>query len=272
MGYAQATDGPTTIRDLQRLRDSHIPITMLTCYDASFAKLLSRSGLDCILVGDSLGMVVQGNTDTVSVDTETIVYHTRSVVAGAGNVFVIADMPFGSYHTTREDAFVNASKMLRAGAKMVKVEGAGWVINTIEFLVQRDIPVCAHLGLTPQSVHRLGGYPVQGRGGDAQRLVDDAQRVEDAGAQLLVLEAIPADLATEITHKVSIPTIGIGAGSGTSGQVLVLYDMLGISSGRLPRFVRNFMQDAGSIDQAVSDYIQCVRDKIFPSEEHQYSK
>lgn len=243
---------------------------MLTCYDSSFARLLDSCGVDCILVGDSLGMVVQGGKDTLSVSLSDMEYHTRVVSSSVARAFVVADMPFGSYETGPEDSFGNAVRLIQAGAQMIKVEGGGWVCETISYLAQRNIPVCGHVGLTPQSVHCIGGYSVQGKGEDAQRVLEEAKKIEEAGAQLLVLEAIPPQLATEITQRVSIPTIGIGAGNGTNGQVLVLHDMLGISGCNTPRFVRDFMEGSDSIADAICKYVSCVQSREFPGKEHEY--
>jgi 3-methyl-2-oxobutanoate hydroxymethyltransferase len=272
MVYGESKLGRTTSKRLQRLRKENTPITMLTCYDSSFARLLDSCGIDCILVGDSLGMVVQGGKDTLSVSLSDMEYHTRIVAGSVARAFVVADMPFGSYQTRPEETFANAARLIQAGAQMVKLEGGGWVCDTISYLVQRDIPVCGHVGLTPQSVHRLGGYAVQGKGEDAQRVLEEAKKIEDAGAQLLVLEAIPSELATEITQSVSIPTIGIGAGSGTSGQVLVLHDLLGVSGGNSPKFVRNFMEGSSSISDAICRYISSVQSRSFPGKEHEYPR
>ena len=244
-------------------------IAMLTCYDASFAALLDRAGVDALLIGDSLGMVIGGRTTTLAVSLEEMVYHTRCVAAGARNAVVIADMSFGSYQASPEQAYANAARLMAAGAQMVKLEGGAWVARSVEFLVARGIPVCAHLGLQPQSVHRLGGYKVQGKtDASARALREDAHSLTVAGADLLVLELVPAALAAEVTSEIAVPTIGIGAGSRCSGQVLVLYDMLGIYPGKPARFVRNFMTGAGSIEEAVGAYVRAVKDGSFPGPEH----
>jgi 3-methyl-2-oxobutanoate hydroxymethyltransferase len=244
-------------------------IAMLTCYDASFAALLDRAGVDTLLVGDSLGMVIGGHASTLPVALEDMVYHTRCVSAGARSALVIADMSFGSYQGSREQAYASAARLMAAGAKMVKLEGGAWLAPTVEFLVARGIPVCGHLGLQPQSVHRLGGYKAQGRtDASARALREDAQALTAAGIDLLVLEMVPAALAAELTVAIAAPTIGIGAGPGCSGQVLVLYDMLGIYPGKPARFVRNFMTGSSDVEGAVAAYVRAVKDGCFPGPEH----
>jgi 3-methyl-2-oxobutanoate hydroxymethyltransferase len=253
------------------MRANGEPIAMLTCYDASFAGLLDSQGVDCILVGDSLGMVIQGRDDTLPVTVDDMTYHTRCVARGLSAAWLIADLPFGAYQASPEQAFANAVALMQAGAKMVKLEGGTWLAPTVAFLVERGIPVCAHLGLTPQSVHALGGYRVQGRSDeDAERLLADARALDAAGAAMLVLELVPSTLAERVTRAVGMPTIGIGAGNGTSGQVLVLHDMLDVYPGRKPRFVRNFMQGQPSIAAAIAAYVAAVRDRSFPAPEHGY--
>ena len=266
------TRKPTT---LHRLRDMHAkgePITMLTCYDASFARLLDAAGVDCLLVGDSLGMVLQGHTSTVPVKLDEMVYHTACVARANRHAWVIGDLPFGSYQASNEQALHGAAALMQAGAHMVKLEGGGWTANTVRFLVERGIPVCAHLGLTPQSVHALGGYRIQGRDGDsAAALARHASELADAGAAMLVLELVPAALAAEVTTKTPIITIGIGAGRGCSGQVLVLHDMLGITQGKQPRFLRNFMEGQPSIEAAIRLYVSEVKARRFPDDKlHSY--
>jgi 3-methyl-2-oxobutanoate hydroxymethyltransferase len=257
-----------TIPALQALRNAGEKITMLTCYDASFAALMDRCGVEILLIGDSLGMVCQGHTSTLPVSVDDIVYHTASVARGNHTACIAADMPFGSY-ATPEAAFNNAVKLIQAGAQMVKLEGGAWLVDTVRFLTQRAIPVCAHLGLTPQSVHQLGGYKVQGKTVEgAEELKADALALQAAGASLLVLEAIPSVLGTEVTNSLAIPTIGIGAGPDCSGQVLVMHDLLGAFPGRKARFVKNFLEGRTSIDAAVSAYIAAVKDKSFPAAEH----
>jgi 3-methyl-2-oxobutanoate hydroxymethyltransferase len=259
---------------LPRLLEMHrqrVPIAMLTCYDASFAALLDDAGVDSILVGDSLGMVIQGHATTLPVTIEQMAYHTACVARAIRHVWLIADMPFASYQASPIAAYENAAKLMAAGAQMVKVEGGTWLAPTVRRLTARGIPVCAHLGLTPQSLHALGGYRVQGKSDEAAaQLQRDALALQEAGATMLVLEMVPAPLAAELTQRLSIPTIGIGAGNQTSGQVLVLHDMLDVYPGRRPRFVRNFMAGAASIRAAVEAYVAAVRDRSFPGPEHSY--
>lgn len=244
-------------------------IAMLTCYDASFATVLDRAGVDVLLVGDSLGMVIGGQASTLAVTLDEMVYHTRCVARGVGSALLVADMSFGSYQVGPEQAYANAARLMAAGAKMVKVEGGAWLAPTVEFLVLRGIPVCGHLGLQPQSVHKVGGYKAVGRtDASARALRDDAQALARAGIELLVLEMVPAALAGDITTEVAVPTIGIGAGPRCSGQVLVLYDMLGIYPGKLARFVRNFMTGNDSVEAAVRAYVKAVKDGSFPAAEH----
>jgi len=262
---------PVSLPRLREMRTVGEPIAMLTCYDASFARLLDTAGVDCVLVGDSLGMVVQGLDSTLPVTVADVAYHTRCVAHGLTAAWLIADMPFGSYQAGPGQALASAVELMQAGAKMVKLEGGAWLAPTIAFLVERGIPVCAHLGLTPQSVHALGGYRIQGRTeGEAERLLADARALDGAGAAMLVLELIPSALASRVTQAVSMPTIGIGAGAGVSGQVLVLHDMLDVYPGRKPRFVRNFMQGQPAISEAVAAYVTAVKDRSFPAPEHGY--
>ncbi len=257
-----------TITTLNTLREQGEKITMLTCYDASFAAMMDRCGVEVLLIGDSLGMVCQGHSSTLPVTNADVAYHTASVVRGNDKAFVIADMPFGTY-STPEVAFANAVQLIQAGAQMVKVEGGAWIAPIIKFLTERSIPVCAHLGLTPQSVHQLGGYKVQGKTTAAADLLKvDAQLLQETGAALLVLEAIPAGLAKEVTDLLHIPTIGIGAGPDCSGQVLVMHDLLGVFPGRKARFVKNFMEGQTNIDAAIKAYVAAVKDKSFPAAEH----
>jgi 3-methyl-2-oxobutanoate hydroxymethyltransferase len=261
-----------TLARIAEMHKAGEKITMLTCYDASFAALLDRVGLDVLLIGDSLGMVLQGHASTLPVTLADIAYHVAAVVRGASHPLIIADMPFGSYHESPAQALRSAASLMRAGAQMVKLEGGEWVAETVRFLCERGIPVCAHLGFTPQSVHALGGFKVQARtAASAERMRADALALSSAGAKMLVLEMVPATIATEITSALTIPTIGIGAGAGCSGQVLVLYDILGIYPKRSPRFVRNFMLGAQSIDDAVSAYVAAVKDGSFPTPEHSFS-
>jgi 3-methyl-2-oxobutanoate hydroxymethyltransferase len=261
----------TTLTSLQALRDKGEKITALTCYDASFAALLEAGGVDVLLVGDSLGMVLQGHETTLPVTLDEMVYHTACVARGSKQAFIITDMPFGTFQVSPEKTFENAARLMAAGAQMIKLEGGAAMAETISFLSGRGIPVCAHIGLTPQSVHQIGGYRVQGKNeADAQRLLQDAVIVERAGAGLMVLEAMPALLAAEITANVSIPTIGIGAGAACSGQVLVLHDMLDIYPGKKARFVKNYMQGAQGIADAVKRFVIEVKLGAFPGAEHSF--
>ncbi|HQR03388.1 MAG: 3-methyl-2-oxobutanoate hydroxymethyltransferase [Proteobacteria bacterium] len=267
-----ASNKPITLPELARMKREGERIAMLTGYDASFASLLDRCGVDTILVGDSLGNVLQGRTSTLPVTMDHMVYHTECVGPIVERAMVVSDMPFGSYHESREQAMRNAARLLAAGAEMVKLEGGEVMADTVHFLVERGIPVCAHIGLTPQSVHALGGYRVQGRGdAAAERMKNEARVLEQAGATLMVLEMVPAGLAGEISRALTAcATIGIGAGKECDGQVLVLHDMLGIYPGRKGRFVRNFMETAGSIDEAIRHYVAAVKDGSFPAPEHTY--
>lgn len=261
---------PVTIPALQAMRESAEKIAMLTCYDASFASLLDRCGVDVLLVGDSLGMVCQGHASTLPVTVAEVAYHTACVARGNQSALLIADLPFGSYATPQQ-TFVSAVQLIQAGAQMVKLEGGAWLLETVRFLTERAIPVCAHLGLTPQSVHQFGGYKVQGKSVEAaEQLQIDALALQQAGATLLVLEAIPATLAADVTQRLIIPTIGIGAGANCSGQVLVLHDLLGVFPGRKARFVRNFMTGANSIEAAITAYVAAVKDGSFPMPEHSF--
>lgn len=260
-----------SLTQLRQMKSEQNKIAVLTAYDASFSHVLEQAGVDVILVGDSLGMVVQGQESTLPVSVEDMVYHTANVIRGTERVFVVADMPFMSYANT-EQAISNAAKLMaEGGAHMVKLEGGAVVVETIQALTSRGIPVCAHLGLLPQSVHRLGGYRVQGRSeDDAKQLLEDAQLLQQAGADMLVLECVPAELAQQVTEAIDIPVIGIGAGGDCDGQVLVLYDMLGITPGKRPRFSHDFVADTGSIPSAIAKYVQDVKAGSFPSSEQQY--
>lgn len=269
MSASSATPLPkVTLATLEKMRARGEKITMLTCYDASFATLMDECGVDTLLVGDSMGMVVQGHPTTLPVTLDHVAYHTDCVARGTKRALLIADLPFGSYHSSQQ-ALDSATVLMRAGAEMVKLEGGEWLLPTVQMLVTRGIPVCAHLGLTPQSVHQLGGFRVQAREHDAaQRLIADALALQAAGAALLVLEAIPSKLAAEVTTKLAIPTIGIGAGVECSGQVLVMHDMLGAFPGKRPTFVRDFMQGQTSISAAIRGYVAAVKQREFPAPEH----
>jgi len=257
-----------TIPSLNAQRAAGEKIAMLTCYDASFASLMDRCGVEVLLIGDSLGMVCNGHTSTLPVTVAEIAYHTAAVARGAKSAMVLADMPFGSY-ATKEDAFKNAVQLMQAGAHMVKIEGGAWLADTVRFLTERSVPVCAHLGLTPQSVHQLGGYKVQGKTIEsADLLKSDALKLQAAGASMVVLEAIPTQLGKEVTDMLTMPTIGIGAGPDCSGQVLVMHDLLGVFPGRKARFVKNFMEGQTSIDAAITAYVTAVKDGSFPALEH----
>jgi 3-methyl-2-oxobutanoate hydroxymethyltransferase len=260
-----------TIKALQKQRDDGVKIAQLTCYDASFAAMLDTAGLDSLLIGDSLGMVLQGHDTTLPVKLADMAYHTACVARGSKRAFLVADMPFGTYQESPQQAFRSAAELMAAGAQMVKLEGGAEFAETVRFLTQRGVPVCGHLGLTPQSVHKFSGYRVQGKGEDAeQKLIADAIELESAGAELLVLEAIPTSLGKQVTQRLQIPTIGIGAGPACSGQVLVLHDMLDVFPGKKARFVRNFMKGASSIADAAERYVRAVRDGSFPAEEHSF--
>ena len=246
-------------------------ITMLTCYDASFAAVLDAAGVDTLLIGDSLGMVLQGHDSTLPVTLADVAYHTACVARGSKRAWVIADMPFGTFQTSPAEAFKNAAQLMAAGAQMVKIEGGETMVETIRFLAARGVPVCGHLGHTPQSVHTLGGYRIQGKtDSQAQQLIAEAKMLEEAGAGMLVLELIPAALSRAVTAALRIPTIGIGAGVDCSGQVLVLHDMLDIYPGKKARFVKNFLAGAGSVQGAVEAYVREVKAKTFPAAEHSY--
>jgi 3-methyl-2-oxobutanoate hydroxymethyltransferase len=261
----------TTQGDLQKMRDDGEKIAIVTCYDASFASLLEKAGVDILLVGDSLGNVLQGEETTLPVTLGDMIYHTRCVVRGSGKAFIMVDMPFGTSQVSPQHTFENAAALMAAGANMVKIEGGSIMAETIEFLTQRGIPVCAHIGLTPQSVNQLGGYKVQGKtDSEAERLLKDAVALENAGAGMLLMEVVPASLASQVTQTLSIPTIGIGAGMDCSAQVLVLYDMLGIYSGKKARFMKNFLTGTGSIHEAVENYVRAVKAREFPGPENAF--
>ena len=259
---------PVTGPGLLTLCKNGESIAMLTCYDASFAALMDRCGVDILLVGDTLGMVCQGHASTLDVSLADIAYHTACVARGNRTAMVMADMPFGTY-ATPHDSFVNAVQLIRAGVHMVKLEGGAWLAETVHFLTERAIPVCVHLGLTPQSIHQLGGYKLQGKTIEsAAALKADALALQAAGAAMALLEAIPAALGKAVTEALSIPTIGIGAGPDCSGQVLVMHDMLDVFPGRKPRFVKNFMEGQSGVQGAVAAYVRAVKEKTYPAPEH----
>ncbi|HET6631584.1 MAG TPA: 3-methyl-2-oxobutanoate hydroxymethyltransferase [Rhodanobacteraceae bacterium] len=260
---------PMTVPGLQAMKAAGQRIVALTCYDYSFAARIEAAGIDVVLVGDSLGMVVQGHASTLPVDVEQMVYHSAAVARGLGNTLLIADLPFMSYRDVPHALDAAAALMARGGAAMVKLEGGGWTAEVVQALSERDVPVCGHLGLTPQSVHKLGGYRTQGKQHDAaEALQHEAQALAAAGADLLVLEAVPAALAARITEALPIPVVGIGAGPHCDGQVLVLYDMLGITPGRRPKFSKDFLAGHGDIGAALAAYAEAVRAGEFPGDEH----
>ncbi len=263
---------PVSLPRLQEMRDRGEKITMLTAYDATFAAVADAAGVECILVGDSLGMVCQGQSSTVAVTLEHMAYHTKSVTRGLrrvqGTTWVVGDLPFGSYQESKEQAIRSATVLMQAGAHMVKLEGGGWTTEIVQFLVERGIPVCAHLGLTPQTVHALGGYRVQGKTDESAAILKrHAHELQEAGATMLVLEMVPAVLSAALTQELPrCHTIGIGAGKGTAGQVLVLHDMLGVNLGKNAKFVRNFMEEAGGVQAAMAAYVKAVKEGSFPDD------
>lgn len=260
---------PLTLHRLRAMHAAGEKLAMLTCYDATFATVLDEAGVDILLVGDSLGMVLQGRDSTLPVTLQEMAYHTACVARGRRSAWLIADLPFGSYQQGLAQAVDSAVTLMQAGAQMVKLEGGGWTVPVVAALVERGIPVCAHLGLTPQSVHALGGWRVQGRDdAAAARLLADAQALAEAGAAMLVLELVPSALAARLQLALNIPVIGIGAGPAVAGQVLVLHDMLGLNGNQVPRFVRNFIADVGAsanpMAEAVRRYVAAVKDGSFP--------
>jgi len=264
-----ATVARVTIPQLQKRAREGEKLVMLTCYDASFAAVSDEAGVDMLLIGDSLGNVIQGMDHTLAVTIEDTEYHTRAVARGSRRALVIADMPFGSFQESPQQAFRNAARLLGAGAQMVKIEAAGHMVETVRFLVERGVPVCAHVGLTPQSVHTLGGHRVQGRGDEAaERLVDESRALAEAGAAIVLLEAVPNAVGKRVTEAVGVPTIGIGAGPDCSGQVLVNYDILDIYPGKKARFVKNFLAGQPSVRDAIAAYVRAVKDKSYPAPEH----
>jgi 3-methyl-2-oxobutanoate hydroxymethyltransferase len=257
-----------TINDLIKWKQEGRKFATSTAYDASFAQLFESQEMPVLLVGDSLGMVLQGENDTLPVTVEDIVYHTRCVRAGSPNCLLMADMPFMSY-ATPEQACENAAKIMRAGANMVKIEGGEWLVDTVKMLTERAVPVCAHLGLTPQSVNIFGGYKIQGRDQEkADRMVKDALALQEAGAQIVLLECVPASLAERITQLLDVPVIGIGAGNVTDGQILVMHDMFGISANYMPKFSKNFLAETGDMRKAVTKYMEDVANGVFPDDAH----
>ena len=260
-----------TTSTLLKMKQEGQKITALTAYDASFAKLFDEQGVDVMLIGDSLGMVLLGDDDTLSVTIDDIAYHTRAVRKGTERAFVVADMPFMSY-ASPEQTYQNAAKLMAAGASMVKIEGGDWLLDTITGLNQRGVPVCGHLGLTPQSVHVFGGFKVQGRDDlQAEQMLEHAQALANAGIQMLVLECVPTDLAEKISQAVKIPVIGIGAGVKTDGQILVMHDMFGISANYMPKFSKNYLEQTGDMRSAVNQFIDEVHEGVFPGPEHSFN-
>ncbi len=263
---------PVNVRTLNKMKADGEPIACLTAYDASFALLVDAAGADLILVGDSLGMVIQGHDTTVPVTVDDVVYHTRAVARGLQRAFLVADMPFMSY-TSPEQALENAVRMMQeGGAMMIKLEGGEGQVEIVEHLARHDIPVCAHLGLKPQSVHKIGGFRVQGRESDkAQEMLDSAKRLQDAGSDIVLLECVPNEVGAAITEALDVPVIGIGAGPYVDGQILVLYDVLDITKGKTPRFVRNFQEGRDSPLAALEAYVAAVKDRSYPAPEHCFS-
>ena len=266
------SEQPLTLDSLRRMKREGEKIACLTAYDASFAAAVDLAGTDLVLVGDSLGMVVQGHDTTVPVTVEDMVYHARCVRRGVRRAFLVVDMPFGSY-ALPEPAFANAVQLMQAGgAAMVKLEGGALQVRTVEFLASRDIPVCAHIGLTPQSIHKLGGFKVQGREqAAAQQMLADAHALQEAGADIVLLECVPTSLGRAIAAALSVPVIGIGAGPDVDGQILVLYDILSVTPGRKPRFARDFLAGSSSIIEALTAYVAAVKDGGYPAPEHCFS-
>ena len=266
---AQTAERRTTLLQLQRRAREGEKLAMLTCYDASFARISDEAGVDMLLIGDSLGMVIQGHDSTLAVTLDQVAYHVECVVRGSAKALVIADMPFGSFQESPQQAFRSCARVMAAGAQMVKLEGGATMVETTRFLVERGVPVCAHIGLTPQSVNTLGGYRVQGKTDDsAAQLIADAKALEAAGAGIVLMEAMPGAVARRVTEALAVPTIGIGAGPDVSGQVLVVYDMLDIYPGRKARFVKNFMEGQPTVKAGIEAYVKAVKDRTFPAPEH----
>ncbi|RAH39149.1 MULTISPECIES: 3-methyl-2-oxobutanoate hydroxymethyltransferase [unclassified Halomonas] len=257
-----------TLSTLQAFKRAGETFSCLTAYDATFAHAASEAGIEVLLVGDSLGMVLQGHTSTLPVTLDDVCYHTRCVARGKGASLLMVDLPFMS-NTTTERLLEDAGALMRAGAEMVKVEGEAWMADGIRELSRRGVPVCAHLGLTPQTVHQLGGYKVQGRdAGQAERILEDARTLAEAGASVILLECVPASLGRAVSEALDVPVIGIGAGAGTDGQILVMHDVLGVTAGRKPRFVKNFLAEADDVQGAFRRYHEDVKARRFPAEEH----
>ena len=263
---------PVNVSTLRRMKEEKEPIAAITAYDASFASLVDRAGADIVLVGDSLGMVIQGHDTTVPVTVEDMIYHSKHVARGLSHAFLVADMPFMSY-TSPDQALENAVRLMQEGAAMmVKLEGGTSQVKIVEYLTRHDIPVCAHIGLKPQSVHKIGGFKVQGRDeGQALRMKDDALALQAAGADIVLLECVPNEVGKAVTEVLDVPVIGIGAGPDVDGQILVLYDVLGITQGRMPRFVKNFMVESASIPEALSSYVDAVKSRAYPAPENCFS-
>ncbi len=262
-----------TLHRLREIAARGEKLTMLTCYDATFARVLDEAGVELLLVGDSLAMTVQGHSTTVPVTLEAMAYHVRCVAAGNRTAWVMGDLPYGTYHESPAQAYASARTLMQAGAHMVKLEGGGWTTSAVQFLVERGIPVCAHLGLTPQTVHALGGYRIQGRtDAGVEKIVANARALEAAGASMLVVELVPSAVGKALSDALTIPVIGIGAGLSVDGQVLVLHDMLGLTTGKLPRFVKNFALGAPSTLDAVKAYVAAVKSGAFPEPQHTYDQ
>ncbi len=260
-----------SITQLLKMKSDKKKFSVLTAYDTSFAKIFDEEGVHVILVGDSLGMVLQGNNDTLSVTIGDMAYHTQCVSKGVKSAFILADMPFMTYATPKQ-ACLNAAKLMQAGAQMVKLEGGAWLAETIKTLTERSVPVCAHLGLTPQAVHVLGGYKVQGRDeAAAQKMISDAKLLVEAGAQMILLECVPSSLAAQVTAAVNVPVVGIGAGKDTDAQVLVMHDILGISAGHIPKFSKNYLAETGDIRKAISSFVNDVSNETFPEDKHGFN-
>jgi 3-methyl-2-oxobutanoate hydroxymethyltransferase len=264
---------PITLHRIREIAARGEKLSMLTCYDATFARVFDAAGVELFLVGDSLGMTVQGHETTVPVTLESMAYHVRCVAAGNSFAWVVGDLPYGTYHESPAHSYASARLLMQAGAHMVKLEGGGWTAPTVQFLCERGVPVCAHLGLTPQTVHALGGYRIQGRSdAAAEKLIADALALEAAGAAMLVVELVPTHVGKALADALTIPVIGIGAGKEVDGQVLVMHDMLGLTMGKLPRFVKNFAADSANTLDAVRAYVAAVKSGAFPEAENAYEQ